>query len=138
VSLSAIPRPLRIFVFERDCGCCQYCRLSQVGQAAIFHINHIMPRSRGGATEASNLALQCPCCSLHKADKVRGTDPESGGLVPLFHPLQQQWHDHFEFGRDGLCMGRTSTGRATVAALRMNDPLPRIARLIQRSLGLIG
>ena len=96
-----------------------------------------MPRSRGGATEASNLALQCPYCSLHKADKVSGIDPESGVSVRLLHPLQQQWQEHFEFGHDGRCVGRTPTGRATVAALRMNDPLPRVARVIQRSLGLI-
>jgi hypothetical protein len=38
---------------------------------------------------------------------------------------------------DGTCVGRTPTGRATVTALRMNDPLPRTARALQVTFKLI-
>lgn len=111
--------------------------MAQVGQGAVFHINHIVPRSKGGSTEEGNLVLQCPYCSLHKSDKVSGPDPVSGEQVDLFHPLTQRWHEHFAMDANGFCRGITPTGRATIEALRMNDPLPRIARAMQVRLGLM-
>jgi hypothetical protein len=135
VSLSAIPKALRQRLFERDRGRCSYCRLAQVAQVAVFHINHIIPKSKGGLTEESNLALQCPHCSLRKSDKVASRDPVDGIIVPLFHPLLQRWDDHFALTVDGRCRGLSTVGRATIEALRMNDPLPRIARLVQIRLG---
>lgn len=137
MSLSAIPKAMRQRVFVRDQGRCQYCGLAQVGQAAVFHINHILPRSKGGRTEDANLALQCPYCSLHKADKTTATDPISGDVVPLFHPLEQSWDEHLLLDAGGLCHGRTSVGHATVAALKINDMLPRVARAMQIRLRLI-
>jgi hypothetical protein len=85
----------------------------------------------------SNLALQCPHCSLRKSDKMAGVDPRDGQVVPLFHPLQQQWLAHFVIDSTGVCHGLTHVGRATIEALQMNDPLPRIARIIQIGQGLI-
>lgn len=85
----------------------------------------------------TSLALQRPHCSLRKANKISEIDPLTGELVPLFHPLQQPWADNFELQADDRCVGRTPTGRATVVALQMNDPLPRIARALQYRLGLI-
>jgi hypothetical protein len=123
-------------VWDRDGGRCRYCRLRQVGQGAVFHIDHITPRSKGGATVAENLAPQCPHCSLRKADKIQAVDPETGATVPLFHPIQQEWSDHFVQRPDGTCVGQTPSGRATVAALQMNDAIPRAARAIQLMLGL--
>ena len=131
MSLSSIPRALRVAVAERDAGRCRYCGLRQVGQAATFHVDHITPRSRRGKTDLSNLALQCPWCSLHKADKVSGADPETGAVISLFHPLLDDWAEHFELGADGAVSAKTAAGRATIGALRMNDPLPRTARAIQ-------
>jgi hypothetical protein len=124
-------------VFERDKGCCQYCRLVQIGQAAVFHINHIVPRSHGGTTVESNLVLECPWCSLHKSNKLTGIDATGGELVRLFHPLEQSWNDHLQIDPSGFCDGRTAVGRVTVAELKMNDTLPQIARSIQIQLKLL-
>jgi HNH endonuclease len=137
LSRSSIPRALRSGVFERDAGRCRYCGLSQLGHGATFHIDHILPRSRGGATALDNLALQCPSCSLHKADKVTATDPETGRSVELFHPLRQPWQEHFRLEPDGVCGGLTAVGRATVVALGMNALIPRFARVCQMALGLL-
>ena len=131
MSLSSIPRELRQTVFIRDQGRCRYCGLRQFGQGAAFHINHIIPRSKGGTTAAENLALQCPCCSLHKSNKLTAIDPLTQTLVELFHPLQQAWAEHFAQESDGTCVGLTPTGRATVEALHMNDPISRTARALQ-------
>ena len=43
---------------------CEYCRLSQLGQEATFHIDHVVPRAAGGPTTSDNLALSCVSCSL--------------------------------------------------------------------------
>jgi hypothetical protein len=137
VSLSAIPRAIRDQVFKRDLGACQYCRLVQIGQSSVFHINHIIPKSKGGLTVESNLALQCPYCSLSKSNRLVFTDPHSNELVTLFHPLQQRWSEHFAIEENGVCRGLSAVGRATVEALRMNDPLPRVARALQIRLGLL-
>jgi hypothetical protein len=137
VSRSSIPRRLREAVVARDAGRCGYCRLAQFGHGALFHIDHILPRSKGGATELDNLALQCPNCSLRKASKVEAPDPESGAAVPLFHPLRQSWEDHFRLEGDARIAGLTAVGRATVAALGVNDQIPRIARTCQLMLGLL-
>jgi 5-methylcytosine-specific restriction endonuclease McrA len=52
--------------------------LSQSGQAATFHIDHIVPEVAGGATVAENLALACVSCSLKKGAKQLLADPETG------------------------------------------------------------
>jgi hypothetical protein len=137
VSRSSIPKSLREAIFARDGGRCRYCRLAQFGSGATFHVDHVVPRSKGGATALDNLVLQCPSCSLRKADKMSAIDPESGDRVTLFHPLRDAWADHFEFDVDARCIGRTPVGRATIVALGMNDPIPRVARACQVMLGLL-
>lgn len=137
MSRSSIPRALRDAVVSRDAGRCRYCGFAQLGHGATFHIDHIVPRSKGGATSLDNLALQCPSCSLHKADKVGGTDPISATSVPLFHPLRDTWREHFRLEPDGACVGLSPVGRATVIALGMNERIPRFARACQITLGLL-
>lgn len=137
MSLSSIPLILRNAVRQRDRDRCRYCGLQQAGQASVFHIDHILARSRGGATALDNLVQQCPSCSLRKSNKTHGMDPVSGEQLALFHPLQQTWAMHFVIRDDGTCEGLTPTGRATVDALRMNDPLPRTARAVQRMMKLL-
>lgn len=88
MSQSAIPKHLRETIIARDGSRCQYCGLWQFGQGALFHVDHIVPRSKGGATTPDNLVLQCPYCSLHKSDKTAAADPETGEVVSLFHPLR--------------------------------------------------
>jgi hypothetical protein len=47
--------------------------------------------------------------------------PETGELVPLFHPRQDAWDDHFRWN-GGMIIGLTPTGQATVRLLNMNAP----------------
>jgi hypothetical protein len=137
VSLSAIPKALRTAVLERDAGRCTYCGVLQVGQSAVFHIDHVIPRSKGGVTSIENLVLQCPYCSLRKANKTEGVDPTSGQGVSLFHPLRERWEDHFTLTLDGEIEGKSAVGRGTVEALMMNHPWPRSARALQIAAGWI-
>jgi hypothetical protein len=93
------------------------------GQVATFPIDHIIPRSRGGETDISNLALTCPHCNAHKWNAADGPDPETGETVALFHPRQDEWRDHFAWSatRPGELIGKTASGRVTIHALRIND-----------------
>lgn len=135
MSLSAIPRILRDEVFRRDGGRCRYCRVLQFGQSAVFHVNHVKPRSKGGPTVAENLVLQCPHCSLRKSDKTQAIDPQTGDSTPLFHPLQHRWDEHFSITSDGTISGKSAIGRATILALGMNELWPKSARALQIAAG---
>jgi len=55
--MTSIPAALRQIVMQRAHNACEYCGLSQEGQEATFHIDHIIPRAAGGATISENLAL---------------------------------------------------------------------------------
>lgn len=114
-----IPASLRRLVIQRAANRCEYCGLSQIGQAATFHIDHVVPVAAGGATTADNLALACVSCSLRKAARQLAVDPETGAECPLYNPRLQAWTLHFRWDNVRV-VGLTPTGRATVAALRMN------------------
>jgi hypothetical protein len=88
-------------------------------QGASFHVEHIVPRSRGGLSDLDNLAWACPGCNLHKADRVAAADATTGETVSLFHPRQQVWIEDFHW-RDYHVVGLTACGRATVDALSFN------------------
>lgn len=132
--MPTIPARLRRLVIDRAAGRCEYCGLSQEGQEAEFHIDHIVPRASGGETIAQNLALACVSCSLRKAARLTARDPETDQEVPLFHPRQDRWDDHFRW-RDVRIVGLTPTGRATVEALRMNRLLILAIREEERMRG---
>jgi hypothetical protein len=120
--MNDIPAALAREVIERAGDRCEYCRLSQLGQEATFHIDHVIPRAAGGPTTAVNLALACVSCSLRKGARQSAADPETGLPAPLFSPREMNWNEHFRW--DGvLVMGLTPTGRATADALSMNRPL---------------
>ncbi len=114
MSRSSIRHALREAVFRRDAGRCQYCHLAQLGHGATFHIDHIIPRSRSGLTSLDNLALQCPNCSLRKANKTTAIDPQNGQPIALFHPLLQAWREHFRLRdmRRNYAGGHGHCGRA--------------------------
>ena len=107
---------LAVLVRDRASDRCQYCLMHQSLQGATFHIEHIIPRSKGGSSEMANLALACPSCNLQKADRTTVIDPVSGSRVQLFHPIQQTWSEHFHFIGHRI-EGLTPIGRGTVAAL---------------------
>ncbi|MCB0126956.1 MAG: HNH endonuclease [Caldilineaceae bacterium] len=103
---------------------CGYCLSPQHLVMARLEIEHIVPLSKGGSDDESNLWLACPICNRHKANKTTGIDPESGEESPLFNPRQQTWSEHFRWDESGLYLiGLTALGRATIAALQMNEDI---------------
>lgn len=101
---------------------CGYCLSPQHLVLAPLEIEHLIPRSKGGSEDESNLWLSCPLCNSHKSEKTTAEDPETGETVPLFNPRTQNWFEHFSWSSDGIrIIGLTPTGRATVAALNLSD-----------------
>jgi hypothetical protein len=115
-------RQLSRQVAERAQWRCEYCRSPAAFSTQPFEVDHIIPRSKGGATLLENLALSCGCNS-YKGDRTHARDPQTGRTVTLFHPRRQRWSRHFAWSEDFMLIaGRTMAGRATVEALRLNRP----------------
>jgi hypothetical protein len=88
-------------------------------QGATFHLEHIIPRSLGGSSELGNLALACPSCNLHKADRTSASNSSNGEVIPFFNPRLDDWDDHFGWD-DYTLIAKTEIGRVTIQALDLN------------------
>ena len=95
--MSYIPVRWRRLIIRRVAGLCEYCGLSQEGQEASFHVDHVTPVAAGGETVAENLALACVSCSLRKAARQFAVDPQSGEAVALYNPRHDTWQAHFRW-----------------------------------------
>lgn len=121
MSRSCIGRALREQVSSEARHRCGYCLTSARIIGAPMEIDHIIPESLGGPTARENLWLACSMCNDHKGNRIAAPDPHTGEVVRLFNPRQQVWLDHFGWSAEGsLIIGKTPTGRATIAAVRLN------------------
>ncbi|HJT78519.1 MAG TPA: HNH endonuclease signature motif containing protein [Gemmataceae bacterium] len=110
---------------------CEYCRAPEGVFNFLFEVEHIIPTSRGGTDGEANLCLACRACNLRKADRLVAMDDVTRQEVPLFHPREQRWEEHFRVDPEsGEIEGLTPTGRATVRCLDLNHPLQVAARLL--------
>lgn len=105
-------------VVERANHCCEYCCSQARFAVQSFSVEHIIPKSRGGANSLDNFALACQGCNNFKYNKIEDEDPVTGNVVPLYHPRKHRWNDHFTWSDDFmLIIGLTPTGRTTVQSL---------------------
>ncbi len=124
-------------VSQRSGHRCEYCRAPEAIFNFPFEVEHIIPVSRQGPDDESNLALACRACNLHKTNHLVGTDDVTQSEVRLFHPRQDSWAEHFQVEREtGAIQGLTPVGRVTVARLQMNAVAQLAARGQWVSLGL--
>jgi hypothetical protein len=85
-------------------------------------VDHIIPAAQGGQTTLHNRCFACRRCNEFKGPATRVPDPLTGELVPLFHPRQQAWTDHFVWDAAGVrLLELTAIGRATIIALNTNN-----------------
>lgn len=109
---------------------CGYCLSPQKLVLGQLEIEHLMPRALGGKDEEDNLWLACRMCNGYKGKQIKAIDPQTEQPAALFNPRKQNWSEHFMWSEDGsMIIGLTPTGRATVAALQLNNPLALIVRL---------
>lgn len=79
--MSHVPVALTRQAVERAGSRCEYCSLSQIGQEATFHVDHVIPIARQGPTAIENLALACVSCSLRKGARLSAADPDTQAEV---------------------------------------------------------
>ncbi len=96
VSLKEYVRPTRqpaftrFNVFLRDRFTCQYC-----GEHDELTFDHVIPRSKGGATTWENVVAACSPCNLRKGDRL----PNEAHMSPAQAPYQPSIADLHRNGR---------------------------------------
>jgi hypothetical protein len=111
----------RRLVQERADGRCEYCLSPAAFVPDPFAVEHIIPRVLGGSHRPSNLAFSCQGCNSYKGADTEGIDPATGQRVPLYHPREDPWREHFAWNEDCTrLLGLTPVGRATIARLELN------------------
>jgi 5-methylcytosine-specific restriction endonuclease McrA len=63
---------------KRQKGMCYYCG-AKVGNK--YHVDHVVPVTRNGSNDPSNLVIACPICNIKKSDKLPHEWPEGGRLL---------------------------------------------------------
>jgi len=120
---------LRHQLIEADDHRCVYCQTTQANTGQPMAIDHIIPEAQGGQTEFDNLCFACRRCNEFKGPTTKMHDPLTGETVPLFHPRQHKWTDHFAWDAAGLRLrGLSAIGRATISALNINNEVVVDAR----------
>ena len=121
MSTDYIPVSLRRLIIERASNQCEYCHISGEAVFAPHQVDHIIAQKHGVQTADHNLALSCTLCNKHKGSDLTSIDPQTGKVVLLFNPRQDEWSDHFSL-IGGRIIGLTMTGRATAPLLQFNRP----------------
>ena len=121
MSKTYISVALRKQVYDRANGCCEYCLIPDIASFLPHEIDHIIAEKHDGRTESENLALSCTLCNKHKGSDLASIDPETKKIVPLYHPRQNLWHEHFCLS-DGEFLPLTAIGRVTIRLLQLNRP----------------
>lgn len=73
------PTMSRKGVFLRDNYCCQYCDTRFAGDASKLSLDHLVPRSRGGALTWENTVTACMACNFQKG----ANGPEELGAIGM-------------------------------------------------------
>lgn len=124
-------------ISERAGHRCEYCHAPEVVFNFPFEVEHIIPLSKQGSDQESNLALACRSCNLRKGNRISGPRAGSEPEVPFFHPRQEQWSEHFRVDeKSGQILGLTAVGEVTVEYLEMNSPAQLAARQLWIRLGV--
>lgn len=58
-------KPSKAMVYKRDENKCQYC-----GSTRHLTIDHVIPKSKGGSEDWTNLVVACSSCNTKKGDKL--------------------------------------------------------------------
>ena len=120
MSITYIPIALRRQVIDRAKERCEYCLILEGFTFAPHEVDHIIAEKHGGTTALENLALSCSLCNKHKGSDIASIDPETRAIIPLYHPRQDRWHEHFQLSDESEIKPLTAKGRVTVQLLQLN------------------
>lgn len=74
--MALIKRSARFAVFERDGFACRYC--GRRPPEVVLEVDHLVPKSRGGTNQRTNLVTACFDCNRGKRDHP------APGNIPVF------------------------------------------------------
>lgn len=72
-------------IYEHYGHRCCYC--GKKFSTSDLNLDHVIPRSRGGATDWTNIVTSCIPCNLAKANK----SPKEAGMRLLIQPAKPKW-----------------------------------------------
>jgi 5-methylcytosine-specific restriction endonuclease McrA len=75
----------RFNVYARDRGQCQYC--GRRFPRSDLNLDHVVPRSRGGASAWENVVCSCVGCNRTKGNRT----PSEAGMRLVRSPYRPQW-----------------------------------------------
>jgi 5-methylcytosine-specific restriction endonuclease McrA len=67
--------------FEKQHGQCHWCKKKFISGKNAYHVDHVIPLSRGGSNDPSNLVLACPTCNLSKNNRLPHEWIQGGTLL---------------------------------------------------------
>jgi len=121
MSRSYISKKIKSLVRTRANHCCEYCQYLENYSPQSFSMEHIIPLHDGGENTLSNLALSCQGCNNHKHIKTSVLDEVSQKIVPLFHPRNDTWKEHFRWNENfSEIEAITDIGRVSIKTLKLN------------------
>jgi len=94
IHLSRRPAFTRFNVFLRDRFTCQYCDKPFSSNELTF--DHVLPRSRGGRSEWSNVVAACSVCNLRKGNNLL----VEANMMVKRQPIQPTNYELQKIGRD--------------------------------------
>lgn len=116
-----VPSKVKKEVAKRAKHLCEYCKCPKAFAPGPFDTEHIIPVSKGGTSELTNLAYSCNGCNGQKYNKIAANDPVSNQSISLFNPRKDKWLEHFIWSNDSLLIiGITAKGRAAIKLLQLN------------------
>jgi hypothetical protein len=93
--------PDRFKILARDNFRCVYC--GATAQASQLHIDHVVPRSKGGEDDPSNYVVACVACNLGKSDAILS---EIMGRTEYSNSEWKCTPEGLEMPRNGYWIGR--------------------------------
>src|SRR5260221_5675447 len=68
-----VPHDARLFVWNRDGGCCRNCSSRE-----DLQFDHVIPLARGGSNTAENIELLCGKCNRAKSARLAAPPRKNG------------------------------------------------------------
>lgn len=75
----------RLNIYNRDRNLCQYC--GRRFARSELNLDHVVPRSQGGASRWENVVCSCHACNRRKG----GCTPDQAGMRLLRAPRRPEW-----------------------------------------------
>lgn len=78
IEIDPVPNTIRYEVLKRDGSRCLLCGVS--AKESVLHVDHVVPRSRGGSNAIENLQTLCWQCNNGKSNRDEGDFRAREGL----------------------------------------------------------